>query len=372
VRVAVNVVASYRGAAGIGRYAANVAESLLRCGRDIGLVLLIRRGSGFGQRDLPGSVALVECRPTGPMWEQLQVPGILERHAVDIYHSPLFLCPVARACKQIITVHDAIPERLPDQTPSDFLRLHRRYFAPCLRAADAVLTVSRYSERDIVETLPKDGKPVYAAYQALSEQFGRENAAAGHAGVRRKLGLPERFVLYVGSIEPRKRILELVDAFAVLAGGRPGLSLVLAGRRLFSDYDPEAHAADRGVADRVTCLGYVDDGDLPGLYAAASVFAFPSAYEGFGLPVTEAMACGCPVVTAGNSSLPEAGGEAALYADPADADAFAEALLRLLEEGAERERRIRLGLEHVKQFSMEKFAERLLQVYRRVLKGGEA
>jgi alpha-1,3-rhamnosyl/mannosyltransferase len=116
----------------------------------------------------------------------------------------------------------------------------------------------------------------------------------------------------------------------------------------------------------------VDDGDLPGLYAAASVFAFPSAYEGFGLPVTEAMACGCPVVTAGNSSLPEAGGEAALYADPADADAFAEALLRLLEEGAERERRIRLGLEHVKQFSMEKFAERLLQVYRRVLKGGEA
>lgn len=369
MRATVNATATHRGAAGIGRYAANVAHSLVKHARDVDVVLLARDGSEFEQQALPDSVTLIRCRPTGPMWEQLQIPSILERHQVDVYHSPLFMAPIVRACRQIVTIHDVIPEKFPQQTPADFLRLHRQYSGPCLRAADAVLTVSEYSKRDITETVALDGKEVHVAYQAISEQFCTQTAQPAVDAVRRKLNLPHIFVLYVGSIEPRKNTFRLIDSFAVLSQKRGDVSLVLAGRRLFKDYDAEAYAAAQGVADRVRYLGYVADEDLPGLYASAELLAFPSGYEGFGLPVAEALACGCPVVSADNSSLPEAGGEAAVYADPEDPEAFAEAMLRLLEDADERGRRAQLGLEHVKKFTRRKFAQRLLSVYRQVLEG---
>ena len=145
---------------------------------------------------------------------------------------------------------------------------------------------------------------------------------------------------------------------------------MICGRRLFPDYDAEAYAAGKGLSDRVRYVGYVADEDLPGLYGVAELLAFPSAYEGLGLPVVEAMACGCPVVSADNTSLPEAGGKAAVYADPEDACAFAEAMLLLLEDEKEREGRIELGLEHAAKFTRARFAGQLLNIYAQVLDGG--
>jgi glycosyltransferase involved in cell wall biosynthesis len=372
MKVAVNALPAYAGAAGIGRYAANVAHSLIAYGDEAEVVLLARQGSEFEAMSLPRRVTLAFCRPTGPLWEQLQLPGILQEFGVDLYHSPLFTVPIARACKQLATVHDAIPERVPENVPEDFLALHRRYFGPCLRASDAVLTVSEYSKQDI-EKLPALGeKPVHVAYQAISEQFNLDRAQAERGHTCRKLRTLQRYIIYIGSIEPRKNVIPLVEAFAVLQQRSRDVHLVLGGRRLFADYDPVARAAELGVAERVHYLGYVDDADLPGLYGGAELLAYPSSYEGFGLPVAEALACGCPVVTAPNTSLPEAGGEAALYADPSDRNALAEAMLTLLEDRAERERRIALGLRHAAQFTRERFAQQLLEVYRRVLEGGEA
>jgi glycosyltransferase involved in cell wall biosynthesis len=372
MKVAVNALPAYPGAAGIGRYAANVAHSLIRYGEGTETVILTHQGSEFAGMTLPGRVRTALCRPTGPLWEQLQLPGILQEYGADLYHSPLFTVPIARACKQLATIHDVIPEKMPECVPSDFLALYRSYFRPCLRAVDAVLTVSDYSRRDIGQLEGLDGKSVHVAYQALSEQFTAERARADEERVRRKLGTSYRHFLYIGSIEPRKNVIPLVEAFHLLQEQAKDVHLVLGGRRLFADYDPMARASELGMDAKVHYLGYVDDEDLPGLYAGAELLAYPSSYEGFGLPVAEALACGCPVVTAPNTSLPEAGGEAAVYADPRDQHALAEAMLMLLEDRAQRERRIALGLRHAAQFTRERFAQQLLEVYRRVLEGGEA
>ncbi len=370
MKIAVNALAAYPGAAGIGRYAANVAWSLIGHGNGAEVLLLSREGSDFEGARLPEHVTLLACSPTGMLWEQLQLPGILQEHGVDLYHSPLFMAPIVRAARQLITVHDIIPEKLAEHTPPDFLRLWRRFFYPCLRASDGVLTVSEYSKSDIERTVDLGDRPVYVAYQAISPQFSLDRARAGAETVRRKLNLPEKFILWVGSVEPRKRIYELIDAFDALTKERKDVQLVICGRRLFPDYDAEAYAAGKGLSDRVRYVGYVADEDLPGLYGVAELLAFPSAYEGLGLPVVEAMACGCPVVSADNTSLPEAGGKAAVYADPEDACAFAEAMLLLLEDEKEREGRIELGLEHAAKFTRARFAGQLLNIYAQVLDGG--
>ena len=370
MKVAVNALAAYKGAAGIGRYAANVAWSLIEhAGEAAEVLVLARPDSEFKGHELPPHARTLECQPSGLEWEQLQLPGILEEHEVDLYHSPLFMAPIARAARQLITVHDVIPDRMPQHTPPDFLKLYRTFFGPSSRAADAVLTVSEYSKDDIQRTLELGGKPVYVAYQAISPKFNLEDAQSQAEAVRRKLRLPAKYVLYVGSIEPRKRVYELIAAFAELAKSKKDVHLVIVGRRLFEDYDAQGRAAELGLSGRVTCPGYVEDGDLPGLYAGAELLAFPSSCEGLGLPIPEAMACGTPVVSARNSSLPEAGGEAALYADPEDAEGFAEAMLLLLEDRQEREERIHLGLEHAAKFTRRRFAEQLLSVYSQVLEG---
>ena len=139
--------------------------------------------------------------------------------------------------------------------------------------------------------------------------------------------------------------------------------MVIVGRPLFEDYDPEAYAKQCGIADRVHYLGYVDDGDLPGMYGAAELLAFPSAYEGFGLPVVEAMACGCPVVCAGGSSLPEAGGDAAIYADPENPQEFLDAMVRLMREEEARRERVEKGLDHAASFTRKRFAKELFRAY---------
>ena len=366
MKIAVNATAWYRGAAGIGRYSWNLAHSLAECALDHELVVLVREGTDFQYNGDP-RVQTVACRPTGPLWEQFQVPTICERRGVDVYHTPLFIAPVARTCAQVVTIHDVIPEKFPDHTPPDFMRLHRRFIGPSLRAADAVATVSHHSKRDVVETMGVPQEDVHVVHQALSEQFNSRTAREDRDRVRRKLGLSFPFVLYVGSLEPRKRAFEVIESLSLAEGRERDLHMVIAGRPLFKEYDPEAYAERCGMRNRVHYLGYVDDEDLPGLYGAAELLVFPSAYEGFGLPIVEAMACGCPVVSAEGSSLPEAGGEAAVYADPEDPEAFLEAILGPIRDPDAREERVQKGVDHAASFTRERFARELTAAYRKAV-----
>ena len=368
MRVAINALSAFPGAAGIGRYAANVTRSVALSAKSHEVIIITGpRSPLLADEQMRGKATFVQVVPRGIDWEQLELPSILEEMKVDVYHCPLFTAPVVRVCKALITLHDIIPEKLPEKTPKDFLTMWRALLKPSLRAADGIVTVSRYSKKDIVEHFELNPDQVHVAVQAISEHFSLANARALAETVREKHGLGERYALYVGSVEPRKNTLGLVEAFSKIAKDFPKLSLVIAGRRLFDDYDPARKAEELGAGSQVRCLGYVEDGDLPGLYGGAEVLVYPSSYEGFGLPVAEAMACGCPVITGKGSSLPEAGGVAARYVDVSHIDKIALAMRELLEDRAMRNDMVSKGLARARRFSPRAFGNRLVRIYEQVL-----
>jgi glycosyltransferase involved in cell wall biosynthesis len=188
------------------------------------------------------------------------------------------------------------------------------------------------------------------------------------AAVRARYGIGEEpFILAVGTLQPRKNYVRLIQAFAALPGSE--LRLVIAGGRgwLFDEIFSEVERL--GLGGRVIFPGFAVDDDLPALYSAASVLAYPSTYEGFGLPILEAFACETPVVTSTASSLPEVAGDAALLVPPADVEALSSALRRAVEDAALRRQLVAAGLERVKRFSWEKSARQLLGHYQRLVDG---
>jgi glycosyltransferase involved in cell wall biosynthesis len=185
--------------------------------------------------------------------------------------------------------------------------------------------------------------------------------------VRRRYDLPERFVLFVGTLEPRKNLMRLVQAYAGLpASVRRHVSLVIAGGPGWLSETLRREVAERGLADRVRFIGYVRDEDMAPLYSLATVFAYPSLYEGFGLPVLEAMACGVPVLTSNVSSLPEVAGGAAVLVAPTDVDAIADGLTQLLDDTALAAKLVARGLEWSTNFSWDRCARETLAVYESV------
>jgi glycosyltransferase involved in cell wall biosynthesis len=230
---------------------------------------------------------------------------------------------------------------------------------------DAVITVSRQSCQDLIKYLPVNPKKINVIPEAASLHFHPLNEAEYLPALERH-GIRRPYILSVGSLEPRKNLLRLLEAYARLEGSRP--SLVIAGARNYWKSSPVVETVSRlGLEQHVRFTGYVEDADLPALYSAASLFVFPSLYEGFGLPVLEAMACGTPVVTSSVSSLPEVAGDAALLVDPRDVDAIASAMRRILDDSDLAADLRARGLARAAQFSWERTARETLAVYEKVL-----
>jgi glycosyltransferase involved in cell wall biosynthesis len=185
--------------------------------------------------------------------------------------------------------------------------------------------------------------------------------------VRRRYGLPERFALFLGAMEPRKNLLRLLDAWANIKPAiRHETWLVVAGADGWLNDGVRARVAALGLTDHVRFTGYVDSDDVAALYSLATVFAYPSLWEGFGLPVLEAMACGTPVLASDVSSLPEVAGDAAVLVSPTDVEAIADGLTRLLDDAALRADLVARGLRRAAGFSWERCARETLAVYRAV------
>jgi glycosyltransferase involved in cell wall biosynthesis len=219
--------------------------------------------------------------------------------------------------------------------------------------------------------IPPDRITVIGA--GVEKRFRRVKDPKTLDPIRARYRLPHRFILSVSTLEPRKNLTGLIAAFNQLAAAQPSftadLHLVIAGGKgwLYDDIFAAAEASP--VRERIHFAGFVADEDLPGLYSLASVFAFPSHYEGFGIPVLEAMACGTPVICADNSSLPEIAGDAALLVNSADTGGLADAMHRLLVDLSLRERLAARGLAQAGKFTWEAAARRLLGVYQRIARG---
>jgi len=305
------------------------------------------------------------------VWEQTVQPLALARRGVDLLHALAYVSPAAWAGPTVITVLDLsfmlYPERF-----RPLNRLYLRVFTRLsARRARRVIAISENTRRDAVRLLGLDAAKVQTVYCGVSPAFQPQGAQDVEAFRRRK-GLPARFILFLGTLEPRKNIVGLLEAYAGLRGrwgarrgGAP--PLVIAGAKGWYYEEVFKKAQQLALQSDVRFVGFAPAEELPLWYSAADLFVYPSLYEGFGLPVLEAMACGAPVITSNCSSLPEVVGPAGLMVDPTDSAALTEAMWRIL---TDEERRAALGEEgrrRAAQFSWERTALETVAVYRQVL-----
>ncbi len=371
MRIGINSLFMNRPDTGSGQYLAHLLRALasLDSGEEY---VSVGGGSSSIEDSPPGAVR----GPFGgrgenlaKLWfEQISFPRAGLSMGLDVLHVPYFAPPLWKPCPVVITVHDLIPMTLPGYRGSALVRAYTRLVAAASRMATLILTDSEASRRDVLRLLRVPTERVRTVYLAADPAFLPPEPEAVQA-VRDKYGLARPYVLYLGGFDRRKNVVGLIRAFSLLPRGiRDRYHLVIAGRLppRGSDFFPDPRAAARGsgVIGGLIFLGWVPEEEKPALYGGAVCFAFPSFYEGFGLPPLEAMACGTPVVASKAGSLPEIVGDGGLLVDPRDEYALAEAMARLLEDVDEREALSREALEQARRFTWERTALETLAAYR--------
>ena len=369
-----DVSAAVHQRAGLARYARSLAQSLAQnCSRqhDFGL-FYNRPGRERPLTDLPRlptrsvplgykpwRMAVLVGQRLGLGFDRL-LPDAELLHATEHLLLPMHQTPT------VLTVHDLIYHLF----PAYHKRLNYWYLNAAMpifaRRADQIIAISQSTMRDLVRIYEVPAEKISVIYEAASPEFQPATPQAV-AAVKARYDLPDRYILALGTIEPRKNLIRLVDALRQLRRKDPSLSLVIVGSAgwLYQDFFQHVEKLDEPRA--VLLSGFVPDTDLPGVITGASVYVLASLYEGFGLPILEAMACGTPVVCSNTSSLPELGGEAARYFDPMDAQAMAATIEGVLADQALQEQMRELGLRRAVQFSWERAARETLSVYQKLL-----
>lgn len=290
------------------------------------------------------------------------------------YFDPFFLTlPVVKVRPTAVTVHDLIPLIYPDQFPRG-IRGEIKWFMQklSLQGSRAVITDSLVSKADIRKFTGMDEEKIRVIYLGVRKEFKVLKSPDVLNYVRKKYHLPDNFILHVGDVNYNKNISGAIKAFSRLSGKHSGLYLVLVGRGFVEDSAQLRQLIDLisrlGLAGKVMRLGFIDLSDLVGVYNLAQVYLQLSYAEGFGLPLLEAMACGCPVIAGNLSSLPELAGDAAILVDPDKADKIALNISEIITDAGKRNKLIRKGLQRVTEFSWDKCARQTVEVYRQILK----
>lgn len=352
---------------GIGRYVRNLARALLPLLRPDERLLLIHDPREMVRWQLPADHPQLVWAPlpVSPFSarQQVAVPRLLRRRRVDVYHSSYYLMPYRPGVPTLLTLYDFIPQLFPATVSARARLLAGGATRLALRAAAHVVTISEATRADLLRLYPLPSARVTTTPLAADPAF-RPQPPEAIAALRRRHALPARFSLYLGSNKPHKNLSRLLAAWAALPASE---KLVIAGVWYPQYPEPHALVREHGLDETVRFLGRVQEAELPALYSAATLFVYPSLYEGFGLPVVEALACGAAVACSDSSSLPEAAGEAALLFDPYDVGAIAGTVRLLLLN--ERERALLAGraLAQAARFSWQRAAELTLAQYRALL-----
>jgi len=306
--------------------------------------------------------------PFPRLWTHLRLSWEMHRHPPDLLFIPAHVLPLWHPRRSVVTVHDLGFRRFPRaHRPLDrrYLEWSTRYHA---RAAAHLLADSQATRRDLMEAYGVPSERITVVYPGRDESLRRVEDLPTIERIKECYGIEGDYVLHLGTLHPRKNLRRLVEAFALL-GRDAGWKLVLAGRKGWL-YEPLfRRVAALGLEDRVRFIGYVPQCDLAPLLSGAHCLAFPSLYEGFGLPVLEAMACGTPVICSNTSSLPEVAGDAALLVAPEDTQAWAEGLYRLLTDAELRRSLARRGRRRARAFSWDRAARQVLRVFEEVANG---
>src|SRR2546428_9696279 len=292
----------------------------------------------------------------------------LRRHPVDVLHVQ-YTAPPFAPCPVVVTIHDLSFEHLPETFNRRSVAQLRFTVRRTVSKASRILTSSELSRRDIVETYAINPDRIAVTALAAPTYFAPVENETELKEIRESYGIERDYILSLGSIQPRKNLVRLIEAYFCLRRIRRDSKLpqlVLAGKRGWLDNET-FHAADReGCGRDILFTGYVPERDLPALYSGAISFVYPSYFEGFGLPVVEAMQCGVPVIAGNQTSLPEVVGEAGLLFDPFDTQALVKALTQVIDDAEYRAVLRSKGLERAKNFNWKTTAQRTLRVYEEV------
>ena len=298
-------------------------------------------------------------------WHRFYLPIPVEWFSgnIDLFHSPNFILPPVRRTKTLLTVHDLSFIRHPQGAVDSLRRWLNKVVPRSLARADHILADSASTKHDLVDLFDVAPDDITVVGAGVEERFRPITDPKQRQAVRGRYSLPpKKFILGLGTLEPRKNFTGLIRAYNQ-SPVHKSHHLVIAGGKgwLYDDIFAAAHTSP--VADKIHLIGFVADDDLPTLYSLADLFAYPSHYEGFGIPVIEAMACGTPVVCADNSSLPEVAGQSARQIKATDSVALAEALDQMTSDVSQREQAIQTGFLQAKKFSWSAATARLLTVY---------
>jgi len=370
VHIGINYTSALRQRGGIGRYTRGLVNALSRLDSRNRYTLVVSKDSplnstpslphNFTFKMLPLSERLLTI-----LWHRLDLPLSIDRWAgpFDLFHSPDFVLPPLRRAPGILTVHDLSFIQHPDGAAPKLRRWLNKVVPDSVNRAQHILADSQSTKEDLEKLLNVAPNKISIVGAGIESRFKPIADAQKLDRLRQKYRLPERFILGLGTLEPRKNYEGLIEAFNLLQVDHPDLHLVIAGGKGWL-YDSIFEAAKKSPASsRVHLIGFVADEDLPALYSLAQVFAFPSHYEGFGIPALEAMACGAPVVAANNSSLPEIAGKAAVLLPATDTTALSNAICQFVSHPSLREEYTKAGIEQAKKFTWETAAEKLLKVY---------
>ena len=311
--------------------------------------------------------------PVYLLWEQVALPLVAIRDNLDILHCPANTGPLylPKSVKLVLTIHDVmymLPTSVLPSSPSPYQRLGRLYRRVVVRSvarrADAIVTDSNYSRQDILQYLNVEEDKTHVVWIAPNRACRVITDKNGLNKVRVKYGLNRPFILALAGIDPRKNTRRVIEAFALLLeDASTNYQLALVGLPPSAQQDFLQCAQELEAANQIVFTGFIPEKDLVALYNLAQVFVYPSLYEGFGLPVLEAMACGTPVVTSPVSSIPEVAGEAALFVDPANVAEISQGIIQVLASKELARRLQTLGFAQVSRFSWQRTAMEMLRIY---------
>jgi glycosyltransferase involved in cell wall biosynthesis len=356
--------------AGINRYTENLIRSLLEIDVANEYALFSNTKSCYDWSSYSNAQEVIVRLPhfgriTEKIWEEILLPPNLKR--MDVFHSPRYMLPKKKPCKFVVTVHDLAFKKL----PHIFVKRTVKYFSNLLedsiQKADKIIAVSHNTKEDLLRLFNVRDDKVEVIYEGVNENYKVTTDCETLEHARSKYSLPEKFILYVGTIEPRKNLVGLIKAFHKLKEKKAiEHRLVIAGGKGWL-YNDVFEAVERlGLTQDIIFTGYVEESELPTLYNLSDLFVYPTLYEGFGLPVLEAMACGVPVICSEVSSLPEVAGNAAIVVNPYDSDEIAEAIAHILENSSLKDTLIEKGIRRASMFTWQETARETLNLYQKL------